>query len=419
MLSLWFTACGFATLPAARPEPAPPVHARPVAEALEATCGPRLPAKGTATGLPLKVVTVAESPARCNDGSPPAMYVRAGQGEHVADWVLVMEGGAFCVDYPTCMARWCSYGPFDATRMSTRFDAPTAGANGILASRPDNAFADWNVVKLRYCSSDAWLGRADAPVVLDGRLGSFSLRMEGARILESLLVRLDEGARSDDGTVELPRLSRAARIVLVGESAGALGAIHHVDAVAARYPEAHVVGVIDGGVEPDPALAPANVPHRTAEQSERFQRDVVVGLWHAAPPPACPDCRGTHELVYRGEKTPLVVRQDLLDPFVSKLARSENGVTLDGYARSAEVTLRALAERRPDVTVLGSRCAEHVAAGSVSYYAPVVREGGAGDPLSLQQAVEDLVLRGQRHVAIEAASATPLDCPGTNTGRRR
>lgn len=388
---------------------------RPLAEALQGSCGGNLPKAGTATQFDLKAVTVADASGRCNDGSPPKMFVRRGTQEHADDWIIDFEGGGFCEDYDTCRERYCGVGAFDATRMSTRYDPPTQRGVGILDQRPDNAFADWNVVKLRYCTSDIWIGNAQRPVTLSGRfVGGFTLTFEGLEVVKSMLARLDAGTTSDDGSVRLPKLSGARRIIVVGESAGAAGAVQHLDRIAGRYPEAKVWGVIDGTLAPSSRFLPEAQQGPARQRLATFGEHVFAGLWNARADQNCDssDCFLLDELVpSRNVRTPMVVRQDQLDPVVGRISL-DLGIPRAQYPVLVDKTLNWFAEQRKDSSFLGTRCGTHIVATADTYYTLGARNDGQGQSWTLHEVVEDLVLRDQRHVALETVGYEPLSsCP--------
>ncbi len=56
----------------------------------------------------------------CNDGSPAVAYLRAAlDPAHARDFVLQLDGGAFCDSAEGCAARWCGEGNYDARDMSS------------------------------------------------------------------------------------------------------------------------------------------------------------------------------------------------------------------------------------------------------------------------------------------------------------
>lgn len=397
------------------------VRARPVAEALEGTCGRRLPNTGKAADLPLKVVTVKDAEGRCNDGTPPKMYVQHGTPAHADDWVLSFEGGAFCKDYTSCMTRWCGIGPYNATRMSTKFDAPSMSVGGMLSDRADNEFRDWNVVRLRYCTSDDWTGDTKEPEELRGLFNAFTLGFEGRQVLDDLLGRLDRGATSDDGSESLPKLTRASRIVVVGESAGAIGALHHVDRIAQRYDRAKVWGIVDGGTEPWPEVFDTEQQRvASREHTAEFRRDVYEGLWHAKSDRDCKEemCFRADTLIPGGViSTPLAIRQDELDP-VYLAYYSKVDADPAAYAGAVAKTLRAFAARRSeDVSYFGPRCGEHISSGNDLYF--TLEASDQGRTMTWQQIVEDLVLHGKTHTVVQDPGGQKLQCGSGGDARRR
>lgn len=380
----------------------------PIDEVLDGVCERRLPKPGTDETGDLHRATVTDSPGTCNDGSPPVTFVRAGTPEHAADWVLAFQGGGSCASYDECTARWCHLDFYDATWMSSRFDPPTAHGKGILADEPDNGFAGWNVVELRYCSSDLWLGTAPA-AELHGLLRGYTLAFEGDLVVDGMLASLDAGASSDDGLVAMPSLGDAARIVVVGESAGGVGALQHVDGIARRYPDADVWGVIDGGTEPARRVLPPDLQDRADEVDTKWGRDVFRGLWEGRGDPSCTgtDCWRAEALVPTDlADTPLVVRQDELDP--SRLRDYHQvGVTDGQYAQFVADTLDWFASRRADSSFLASRCGIHIVTTGPEYATAGARDAGGGPARTMRDLVEGMVFEGEREVVVAAPGAEP------------
>lgn len=100
--------------------------------------------------------------AVCNDGTPGLFYVRKGTGAGANRWIIFLEGGGACFEGTECARRWCSVDTaFGAAKMSNRYaPARGVGGGGILATRADSAFTDFNKAGVYYCSSDVWSGRS-------------------------------------------------------------------------------------------------------------------------------------------------------------------------------------------------------------------------------------------------------------------
>lgn len=102
----------------------------------------------------------------CSDGTPGALYVRAGVGDDENRWVVHYQ------------QRWCGQQgalPYNADKMSSDWDGiagsdllPHASVPGMTASSPDDEFEDRNHVFVYYCSSDARLGRRSSVTFSEG-----------------------------------------------------------------------------------------------------------------------------------------------------------------------------------------------------------------------------------------------------------
>jgi len=87
-------------------------------------------------------------------------------------------------------------------------------------------FADWNKVRVPYCTQDLHMG-----TVTTASAATFNLLFSGQRVFEAALDMLDAAG-----------LTRATDILLTGESAGGIAVWPKLDATAARYPRARVSG---------------------------------------------------------------------------------------------------------------------------------------------------------------------------------
>ncbi|XP_020702644.1 pectin acetylesterase 8 isoform X2 [Dendrobium catenatum] len=169
---------------------------------------------------------VAEG-AVCLDGSPPAYHLSPGFGSGVNNWLVQIEGGGWCNNISTCLARKCS-------RLgSSKQMAKQIAFSGILSNRqsfnPD--FYKWNKVKVRYCDGSSFTGDVDRvnPVT--------KLHYRGARIwvaiMEDLLAK---------------GMDRAENALLSGCSAGGLTSIIHCDNFRSLLPvSARVKCLSDAG----------------------------------------------------------------------------------------------------------------------------------------------------------------------------
>lgn len=92
--------------------------------------------------------------AVCLDGSPPAYHLSRGSGSGNNSWLVQIEGGGWCNNLTTCLAR-------KHTRLgSSKQMATQLAFSGILSNsqafNPD--FYNWNRVKIRYCDGSSFTG---------------------------------------------------------------------------------------------------------------------------------------------------------------------------------------------------------------------------------------------------------------------
>ncbi|MFT5458087.1 MAG: hypothetical protein ACI9K2_004590 [Myxococcota bacterium] len=194
--------------------------------------------------------------ALCNDGSPAEYYVRPGTGPDAANWLVYFDGGEGCYDWQTCVARWCGAGFYTRDKMTSDGSPDTVAGLGALFPDPvRNPFADWTHVSVPYCSSDFWTGNNPLAVVSDPRFPdlSYTLAFNGAAIADAVVAELATGT-PEHVELGLPPMVDAARILVTGSSAGALGLALTVDRHAAVLqsgaPDADIRAVFDSYFPP-------------------------------------------------------------------------------------------------------------------------------------------------------------------------
>lgn len=140
-------------------------------------------------------------------------------------WLLMLEGGEWCYDAPSCAQRAASqpdlltsHGWYPHKRFSGVFETDEA----------KSPFHSVNKIYVPYCSSDAWVGDTTAG----------GLTFAGQRIVAAVLRAL--------ATVHGLGQTPGQRLLFGGCSAGARGAMFHLDAVAAAAPPGVTVqGLLD------------------------------------------------------------------------------------------------------------------------------------------------------------------------------
>ena len=176
--------------------------------------------------------TLSNKDALCNDGTTAIYYMDV---QEPSQWIIFLESGAYCLTKAQCHARFGS--ELTNALMTSKYMPSTISGKDLLSTtRNENKlFYNYSRVLIPYCSSDAWLGtqnRASSSVeqfVFSGKI-----------IFQSTIYELlDQG------------LSRAREVVLVGSSAGGVGAINHVqwlqDLMSSRNLNVSISVIIDGG----------------------------------------------------------------------------------------------------------------------------------------------------------------------------
>ncbi|XP_047971190.1 pectin acetylesterase 8-like isoform X1 [Salvia hispanica] len=153
--------------------------------------------------------------AVCLDGSPPAYHFDKGFGAGINNWLIHIEGGGWCNNATTCLAR-------KSTRLgSSKLMAKQVAFSGIFSNKPkfNPDFYNWNRIKVRYCDGASFTGDVEAVNPATG------LYYRGARvfvaIIEDLLAK---------------GMSHAQNAVLSGCSAGGLTSILHCDKFKSLVP---------------------------------------------------------------------------------------------------------------------------------------------------------------------------------------
>ncbi|XP_047337906.1 pectin acetylesterase 8-like isoform X2 [Impatiens glandulifera] len=146
--------------------------------------------------------------AVCLDGSPPAYHFDKGFGTGINNWLVHIEGGGWCNNVTTCLAR-------KNTRLgSSKQMATEIPFSGILSKNlsynPD--FYNWNRIKVRYCDGSSFTGDVEAVN------RATNLHFRGARVfvavIEDLLAK---------------GMKNAENAILSGCSAGGLTSLLHCD----------------------------------------------------------------------------------------------------------------------------------------------------------------------------------------------
>ena len=228
------------------------------------------------------IVDAEDRLALCNDGTSAVYYSRRGSGAGADKWVVGLEGGSMCASAGSCAQRWFDSRDLMSSEVPSEYPAVLEKEGLYDADPADNpAFHNWNVVRLRYCSSDLWTGDTlfDDDTLLPASQPQ-QWHFRGKRIVKAVVQDLMNPTRT-----AAPTISSASTVLFMGHSAGSHGMTHNLDAVASLLPNAEVIGVNDAAFF-RPVEGPDETPeyvaqaHATAAFHD-FQPD--VSCWTNEP----------------------------------------------------------------------------------------------------------------------------------------
>ncbi|KVH91609.1 Pectinacetylesterase [Cynara cardunculus var. scolymus] len=158
--------------------------------------------------------------AVCLDGSPPAYHWDMGSGAGINNWLVHIEGGGWCNNVTTCLAR-------SSTRLgSSKKMVKQVAFSGILHNEPqyNPDFYNWNRIKVRYCDGASFTGDVEKVNSVSSTMKT-NLHFRGARIFHAVIEDLLAKG-----------MSYAENAILSGCSAGGLTSILHCDNFKALLP---------------------------------------------------------------------------------------------------------------------------------------------------------------------------------------
>ncbi|XP_042400599.1 pectin acetylesterase 2-like [Zingiber officinale] len=154
----------------------------------------------------------------CLDGTVPGYHFDPGFGSGANNWLVDLEGGAWCNNVRTCVYRKkTNRGSSNYMEKQIEFSAKLSNK---VEENPD--FYNWNRVRVRYCDSGSFAG--------EGYDEANGLYFRGQRIWTVVMEELmSKGMRS------------AEKALLSGCSAGGLSSLLHCDQFRALFPSSTVV----------------------------------------------------------------------------------------------------------------------------------------------------------------------------------
>ena len=396
-------------------------------------------------GTPLLRATLADPDAVCNDGTPAVMYIRPAytdltdywdNGSAVAPnplaerWIIWLQGGGGCLDEESCLERWCSASGSatdHAGNMSTLGAYDAIHGTGLLARHPDNHFGEYNHVLINYCSSDSWTGSASHVGLPTSSGVTYDIEFQGEAIVRAAFSALLNGTVGPDPqlgywTDSLPTLGSAIEILIVGDSAGAVGTIHHLDRLESFLrsrvlaSEVDIRGVLDAGVPPGlwrPGVPAVDWPTVSAKTGIGSYSDLLTtvsapvadfrGVEDTALDQSClnplaaaahvadggvhPEvCYDAAYVLHNHVQTPFFLAMDIHDPLPAE-RYADWGVFANraDYYLAQQVDLMSIAGGSAGIQaypvlpgVFGPRCNEHVRMSSTKFFRQRVTLPGGG-----------------------------------------
>ncbi len=277
--------------------------------------------------------------ALCNDGTGAVFYYRPHVGaEHADRWVIQLQGGGGCKTAQECANRWCRVDTnFGMNTMTSNGLPDTTDGKGILARRVENPHGDWNQVFVKFCSSDAWSGRArDVDVeamhpVNGGDAVPYRIHFLGHQILEAVIgtLRADAGTTLTFDDVAMPNLRDAEEVAFVGASAGGNGVVNNLDWLADELAPTVVRGLVDSAFFPELGQLDHSASLACIEHGHCDYESFARANDERSPYDALLDasCVASHEAVgaeYVCSDTSHVLRHHLTTPFFVRMGLQDS-----------------------------------------------------------------------------------------------
>lgn len=214
--------------------------------------------------------------AHCNDGSPYQAYIRTSAS---SNWIIMMQGGAWCFDLFSCTERWNT---MPKLMSSLNYSSQVAFYGGVMSgnSTMNPVFSTWNMVFLPYCTSDDFSGNSPSNNTPWSYMGS---------LIPNAIVKY---LKANSGLTD----SSSTTIVWGGSSAGAEGVLPNLDRVASWFSHAKVVGLMDSGwfLDSVPYYSHNCVDAGTCTEQAGLMKGVP--LWNSVMDDDCSQAKGGSNL---------------------------------------------------------------------------------------------------------------------------
>jgi hypothetical protein len=158
-------------------------------------------------GSPGEWIWVDVPGAKCRSGSQAGLVVRYSDAS--PNLMIYLEGGGACFNGTTCQSN-----PDSVSSMG-------GSDSGIFnTTRPENPVADWNHIRVPYCTGDVFAGSNTDVDVPGGPSGQQFVGYDNIGLMLEMIV---------------PTFPDAEQILLTGGSAGAFGAAYNYDRAAQAF----------------------------------------------------------------------------------------------------------------------------------------------------------------------------------------
>lgn len=175
-------------------------------------------------------------PGCANEGDDYSFYFKPGKLDKLA---TIFNGGGACWNGATCIDSLNPQVPVPAYVPSDELphNDPTKAGGLLNLTHADNPYKDWSMVYLPYCTGDVHFGSQDVQ-----HAGMFGTRMIRHRGFDNFLYAREWTKQYYANLDETPD-----KVLVIGASAGAYGAILNYPHIKDIFPEAKGYLLADGG----------------------------------------------------------------------------------------------------------------------------------------------------------------------------
>lgn len=286
--------------------------------------------------------------ARCMDGSAGGYFVLRAAGANASKLVIFIEGGGECRTSEECVAWHGSHASNSSQWAPSRTPQPQSEMSTDCSENPD--FCTWSKVFIPYCTGDMHSGQQTARnPALANYYYSGHLQIVGV---------------AADLKASGAPLASPSHVLVVGSSAGGIGALMHTDFFAEQWPSAVVKGAPECGFFYAGVTAADDLSKGEATPAAHLG---FTPEWKPYLPSACAaatgnnmsQCTDAHYL-YPHLKQPIFIRENQYD--TAKLANcgwdGSNAAYLKLWGEWMRAELGVIAQSPKD-GFFSAACLEH------------------------------------------------------------